>query len=546
MKVDEELRMADCATVWKTYLGFLDFDTDGYMEIQNRLMLEQIDLWSNCGLGQKFLNGKKPKTVAEFREAVPLTNYEDYAEILLEQREDMLPAPPAIWIKTTWEGGIRPLKVAPYTQAMLDTYRSNTAACLILFGSYGKYKFRLGKKVMSGFAPLPYPTGLMGLVLEQKTGFELMPSREEAKTMSFSQQSKEGIKLSLKKGVDYFFSMGSVAYVISNFLIDMLNGSSSGGGGGHTSLCPAMIFRILRAKLRARMQNRGVLPKDLFKLTALVCAGTDNACYKDELEQMWGIRPMELFAGTEPTLIGCETWSREDIYFFPDACFYEFLPISQSIALHNDENAPHATCLISEVRPGEKYELIISVLKGGAFARYRTGDVYLCVGLSSAEDDIHIPRFRYVDRVPWVIDIAGFTRITEDSIGSVIEISHLPIGDWCAAKEFDEKGHPFLHIYLEMQEGHAVNFALTQKILVEHIGIYFKYMDSDYNDLKRLLGMDPLQVSVLSNGTFGNYADKKGHRITRINAPAEEIRFLRSLQSDAYFDSLSVKAEDYE
>ena len=727
MKVDEELRLADCRTVWKTYLGFLDLDTDGYMEIQNRLMLEQMQAWCSCGLGQKFLKGKMPVTVAEFREAVPLTNYDDYAEILLEQREDMLPAPPAIWIKTTWEGGIRPLKVAPYTQAMLDTYRSNTAACLLLFGSYGKYKFRLGKKVMSGFAPLPYPTGLMGLVLEQKTSFELMPSREEAKHMSFSQQSKEGIKLSLKKGVDYFFSMGSVAYVISNVLIDMLNGSSggssghssispamllrvlraklraraehrqvlpkdlfkltalvcagtdnncykdelekmwgirplkvapytqamldtyrsntaaclllfgsygkykfrlgkkvmsgfaplpyptglmglvleqktsfelmpsreeakhmsfsqqskegiklslkkgvdyffsmgsvayvisnvlidmlngsSGGSSGHSSISPAMLLRVLRAKLRARAEHRQVLPKDLFKLTALVCAGTDNNCYKDELEKMWGIRPMELFAGTEPTLIGCESWSKDDIYFFPDACFYEFLPIAQSVALHNDKNVPHATCLIDEVRPGEKYELIISVLKGGAFARYRTGDVYLCTGLSSAEDDIHIPRFRYVDRVPWVIDIAGFTRITEDSIASVIEISHLPIGDWCAAKEFDAKGHPYLHIYLEMQSGHAVNFALTQKILVEHIGIYFKYMDSDYNDLKRLLGMDPLQVSVLSNGTFCEYTKKKGHPITRINAPAEEIRFLRSLQSDACFDSMMFKAEDYE
>ena len=546
MKVDEELRASDCTSVWKTYLGFLDLDTAGYMEIQNRLMQEQIDLWSRSGLGQKFLKGKMLATISEFRDSVPLTCYDDYAEILLEQREDMLPAPPTIWIKTTWEGGIRPLKVAPYTQAMLDTYRSNTAACLLLFGSYGKYKFRLGKKVMSGFAPLPYPTGLMGLVLEQKTSFELMPSREEAKHMSFSQQSKEGIKLSLKKGVDYFFSMGSVAYVISNVLIDMLNGSSGGSGGGHTSLSPAMIFRVLKAKLRARIENRSVLPKDLFKLTALVCAGTDNACYKDELEKMWGIRPMELFAGTEPTLIGCETWSREAIYFFPDACFYEFLPIAQSIALHENKNTPHATCLMNEVRPGEKYELIISVLKGGAFARYRTGDVYLCVGTSSAEDDIHIPRFRYVDRVPWVIDIAGFTRITEDSISSVIEISHLPIGDWCAAKEFDENGHPFLHIYLEMQSGHAVNFALTQKILTEHIGIYFKYMDNDYNDLKRLLGMDPLQVSVLSNGTFGHYTEKKGHPITRINAPAEEIRFLCSLESDAFFDSVSAKAEDYE
>ena len=38
---------------------------------------------------------------------------------------------------------------------------------------------------------------------------------------------------------------------------------------------------------------------------------------------------MELFAGTEPTCIGTETWTRNGMYFFPDACFYEFIPESE-------------------------------------------------------------------------------------------------------------------------------------------------------------------------------------------------------------------------
>ena len=42
------------------------------------------------------------------------------------------------------------------------------------------------------------------------------------------------------------------------------------------------------------------MPKDLFRLKGFMVAGTDNGCYKDDLEKLWGIRPMELFAGTEP------------------------------------------------------------------------------------------------------------------------------------------------------------------------------------------------------------------------------------------------------
>ncbi len=75
---------------------------------------------------------------------------------------------------------------------------------------------------------------------------------------------------------------------------------------------------------------------------------------------------------------------------------------------------------MDEVRPGEKYELVFTILKGGAFARYRCGDMYRCVGLENRDDETRIPRFEYVDRVPWIIDIAGFTRISENGIRSVI------------------------------------------------------------------------------------------------------------------------------
>ncbi len=46
---------------------------------------------------------------------VPLTDYEDYADILLRKDGDSLPGNPVIWIQTTWEGGKHPIKVAPYT-----------------------------------------------------------------------------------------------------------------------------------------------------------------------------------------------------------------------------------------------------------------------------------------------------------------------------------------------------------------------------------------------------------------------------------------------
>ena len=82
------------------------------------------------------------------------------------------------------------------------------------------------------------------------------------------------------------------------------------------------------------------------------------------------------FAGTEPSIIGTETWTRNGMYFFPDTCFYEF--ITEKDMLHNYEDPTFTppTYLMDEVVPGEKYELVITVLKGGAFARYR---VEICI-----------------------------------------------------------------------------------------------------------------------------------------------------------------------
>ena len=103
MNLEEKLKKQQYKEIWQQYCGFLDLSMDGYMKIQRRLMEEQVKLWSNCGLGQSILKGKHPQNLDEFRKMVPLTTYDDYADILLAKQPDMLPGNPVIWIQTTWE-----------------------------------------------------------------------------------------------------------------------------------------------------------------------------------------------------------------------------------------------------------------------------------------------------------------------------------------------------------------------------------------------------------------------------------------------------------
>lgn len=360
---EEKLRNQQYDDLWQEYCGFLDLDIGGYMQIQRRLMEEQIGLWSASALGKKLLDGGRPRTVEEFRRAVPLTTFEDYADVLLQKRSEMLPAEPVVWIQTTWEGGKHPIKLAPYTRGMLDVFKHNMVAALMLATSKrpGQFSIAPCDRTLYGLAPLPYVTGLFPLMLDEELPLRFLPPVDEAVRMSFGERNKKGFALGLQNGLDLFFGLSSViSYITTSF--------TAGGGKSKKNLfqySPAMVCRYLAASYRAKRDGRTVQPKDIFRLKALICAGTDTSYYKPSLEEAWGVRPMEIYAGTEPTLMATETWARNGLVFFPDNCFYEFIPEGEMYKNLDDRTYQPKTCLMDELTANQNYEVVITVLKGG-------------------------------------------------------------------------------------------------------------------------------------------------------------------------------------
>lgn len=533
MRFEDKRKILSKEAIWQEYCGFLDLSIDKFMQMQHRLLEEQMDLWKKSVLGQSILKGKSLDSFEDFQKHIPLTTYEDYADLLLNKDSSVLPGEAVLWIQTTWEGGSHPIKVAPYTENMLKSFQHNTIACLLLATSQKKNDFHVSDKdtILYGLAPLPYATGLVSLVFEQETNIKFLPPVKQAQSMSFSQRNKLGFKQGLAQNIDYFFGLGSVTYYISLALDSMSSGSHS-----HSSMLKSIplhrLYKILKAKMICKKEQRTLMPKDLFQLKGFMVAGTDNDLYKDDLERLWGIRPMEIFAGTEPTLIGTETWQRDGLYFFPDACFYEFLPVSERERMKIDPSYVPKTCLLNEVCENETYEIVLSVLKGGAFMRYRVGDMYRCVSYTQ-QDQGSLPKFKYIDRVPEVIDIAGFTRITQTSIEMVIQLSGLPITEFCAKKEL-YNNRPFLHLYVEVSPSSAYERAITVEVLRQHLSVYFHYVDQDYKDLKKILGIEPLQITLLKIGTFAMYKKAYGQSMERINPSIHAIQKLLSLQQSYY------------
>lgn len=528
MNLDQKLQKKLYSQIWQEYCGYLDLSLPEYMEIQKRLLLEQIELYANSRLGRHIMRSKKPATVEEFRRSVPLTTYDDYADMLLPKKEEVLPSKPMLWIETTWEGGKNPVKVAPYTESMLKCHKGSFITCMILATSNkrGEFKLERGENFLYGMAPLPFLTGIVPHVIQGELTVNFLPPTREAESMSFGERNKAGFKMGMEKGIDLFFGVSSVISKMSNYFIS--GKSASTGGINLFRATPKMKYRLLKAWIKSKREKKPIYPKDIWKLKGLICAGTDSASFKKEIEEFWGVKPLEIFGGTEPTCIASETWRKNGLVMFPDVCFYEFIPKAEMEKNLDDPAYVPKTYLMDELVAGNEYELVISSLKGGAFARYRVGDMFRCAALSNEEDNIRLPHFVYVDREPKVIDMVGFTRISEETIRKAIELSKLDIAEWFATKEFDEKKNVFLHLYIEMDDAAGAAGVVKSDIVKEHLAIYFRYVDNDFKSLKSLLGMDPLVVTILPSGTIGEFYNRFGRTLRNINpSPYDVIETLK-------------------
>ncbi|MCC8086909.1 MAG: auxin-responsive protein, partial [Clostridium sp.] len=98
-------------------------------------------------------------------------------------------------------------------------------------------------------------------------------------------------------------------------------------------------------------------------------------------------------------------------------------------------------------------------------------------------------------------------------------------------KEFPpDLGRPYLLMYGELAPGTVVNRAVSRELLKEHLTIYFKYVDQDYQDLKRILGMDPLEITVLRCGTFKAYKERAGKTLRHINPSIHDVQEMVRMQ----------------
>jgi hypothetical protein len=309
---------------------------------------------------------------------------------------------------------------------------------------------------------------------------------------------------------------------------------TEGAGGLQLStflLDPRVLGRLVRGLIRSRLDGRNyLLPRDLWDVKCLGTGSTDTALFRAQIEEHWGKTPIEAYGATEATgILSVQAWNAKGLTFFPDVAFLEFIPEAEHIKSKRDPDYEPELRLLDEVEAGEIYELVITNFWGGVFTRYRVGDLVKIVSLGDEEIGIDLPQMTFYSRADGIIDLAAFTRLTEKDVWRAIEEANVEYADWMARKEHASQ-EPILHVYIE-PAGTVDPDALRNSIHAQ-----LKEIHEPYAELEEMLGMDPLQLSVLPRGSFARYffeRQAEGADLAQLKPPhmnpSDEIinRFLR-------------------
>jgi hypothetical protein len=505
------------AELWQRYCGFLDLSVQEFLEIQRELLMDEIERVADSIIGKKILGGRVPRSVEEFQQTVPLTSYEDYSPYLSERQESALAEKPYTWCHSSGRGGA--YKWIPMSEeCLLKGIRNFIASCILSAANRrGEVNIYPGFKMLATLPPTPYTSGMVYDFLSKHITFAPIPPHELVENLEFREKMQKGFEVALKEGVD-------ILGAISSVLVRMGQEFSSQARGRKFSLSmlhPKVVWRMLRAVVRSKLEKRPLLPKDLWSPKGIVAGGLDTFIYKDDIAHYWGTEPFDFYVSTETLFIAMQGWNKKAMTLIPDSVFFEFLPL--------EEGNP-VPVLLDGLEEGKLYELVVTHFYGLPLLRYRLNDIVRVISLTDEETGVRLPQIAVQRKVGQTIDLAGLASLDERIVWQAIANSGLRYTDWAACKEYDHN-ETYLRLYLELKEERPAD-GIGEIIHGELLKV-----DPDYVDIERYLKQQPVKVTLLPAGTFGRYMEEKRRqgadlahlKPTHINPSQETIDFLLNL-----------------
>jgi hypothetical protein len=518
-KLIEEGRKGE---LWTRYCGFLSLSRKEFRDIQKRLMLEQMALLGPSKIGKNFMGGKTPASLEEYRQITPLTTYVDYLGILKENEEEGLPVKPYVWARTSGHSSSMGPKWIPYSKAMYEHLSDAVVGAMLMSSCSqpGDVRLERGDKFLLATAPPPYTSGHIARSTKESLASRFLPSLEVGEKMPYGERVATGFKLAMREGLDYFMGLS----VVLARMGEQFEQQSSSTKPSKELLNIPTLWRLLKAVVVSKFQKRNILPKDIWHLKGIMSGGTDIEIYKDKIEHFWGRKPLEGYACTEAGNLAMQAWDFKGMVFSADIAFLEFIPFDEVEKNKNDPAYQPKTLLYDELDLGF-YELVISSFYGGALVRYRMGDIFEVIANKDEEIGSELPQMKFYSRSDDLIDLGSFLRLTEREVWKTIEDTGLQYNDWVARKHVAEE-NPTLHLYIELAGSVNPSEGKVQEMIRQSFSDHF----TDYNDMKEMLRVEPVMVTLLPKGSFSAYIKFKmesgadlGHLKPPHMMPSDEI-----------------------
>ena len=483
--------------LWIKHCGYVTMQPEEFMEIQTRLLQEQLQLMADSELGKTLLGEDVPQTVKEFQQTIPFSTYDDYAPLLQDRNEDILPVKPYVWTRTSGRTGKGP-KWVPYPKVMYDRLGDAVVGAMLMSSCShpGDVKLERNDKLLLATAPPPYTSAYISRAAQDQLEIQFLPPLDEGENMDYGTRLAAGFKLAMRYGLDYFMGLSSV---LARMGEQFESQSGSTTKPSKDLLNPVVLWRLLRALVITRLQGRSMLPKDIWRLKGIMSGGTDTNIYRDKIEHYWGFKPLEGYACTELGNLAMQSWNFQGMTFFPDAAFLEFIPLEEHTKNQEDPEYKPKTVLYTDLQPGI-YEIVLTSFHGGVFLRYRIGDFFEVAAQQDEEIGCLLPQLYFYSRVTDIIDIGNMARFTERDIWKALEEADIAYTDWIVRKEVLDT-HPQLHIYIEPKPTASIDLNAAKEEIDRHLA----QLVQDYDDLKSMFNYDPLVVSLLPKGAFGLY-----------------------------------------
>jgi len=513
----------DSNTSWRRFCGFLEFSTDAALDIQRRLLRDQIRMVADTPTGQRFMSAMRDDTIDEFRRKVPVTTYADYAD-LFQPGSQMRTAPNGyIWTYTATGPGRD--KWVPYTSRGYERLLDNFMATLLLAAAErpGVVSIRPGDVVLYNVPPRPYLSGLAAFGMAERFGLKGVLDPATSESLDFKERIKTGFEEALRGKVDAIVSLTSVLNKAgARFEHYASHRSRDRAGRSRMPLNGRAAYRLARARIKSALTRRPIRPHDLWDTKAIIGWGLDTDFLKDRVQKYWGKPPSQMYASTEGGVMGMQPRADSGMVFSPYSDFYEFIPTDELDRANSEPGRLPDTLLLDEVEPGRTYELVITNFYGMPFVRYRLGHIVRIIAQRQ-----NGPEFEFVARSDDRIDIAGFTRIDENTVWKALSAVGAASSDWTIRRE-NADDRLTIRLYIEPHG------PCDEDTLPARLHESLKQVDPLYSDLEAMLGIQPLEVTLLPPGAFDRYYET----MRRSDEPLTKRQPPRMNADDAVIDRL--------